>query len=45
LEEEINFLVFWGKVGRESAMKMPRWKRRMWVEMTIKNLKQLYETE
>jgi len=44
LEKEINFLVFWGKIDRAQAIKMARWKRKLWVEMTSENLKLLYGT-
>lgn len=45
MEEEVNYLVFWGRVGRETVMKMPLYKRKMWIKMTIKNLKTLYNVK
>jgi len=42
LEKEINFLVFWGKLDRYSATRMPRWKRRKWIDWTIENLELIF---
>jgi len=45
LEKEINFLVFFGKLSRSEAIRMPRWKRKQWVEWTVENLKLIYGTD
>lgn len=42
LEEEINFLVWWGKLDRRSAIKLPRTKRKMWIDFTLKNINSLF---
>lgn len=42
IEKEVNFLVFWGKIDRYSVIHMPLWKRKLWVDLTLENLKMLY---
>ena len=44
LEEELNFLVFFGKFSRTEAKKMPTWKRKWNIEKTLENLKLVYGT-
>ena len=42
LEKQVNFLVFWGKLDRDSVIRMPIKKRKLWIDMTLENLRLLY---
>ena len=44
LERQVNFLVFWGKLDRESVIRMPIRKRKLWIDLTIEQLRILYGT-
>lgn len=45
LEREIQFLVYWGKLDRETAIHMPIFKRKIWIDLTIESVKKLYGTD
>lgn len=42
LKKSMNFLTFWGRIDYQSALRMPTYKRREWIEMTQENLKILF---
>jgi hypothetical protein len=41
----LNFLTWWGKLSRQEAIRLPKWKRLLWIDLTIENLKRLYGEE
>jgi hypothetical protein len=45
LEKQLNFLTWWGKLSRQEAIRLPKWKRLLWIDLTIENLKRLYGEE
>lgn len=42
LDDAIEFLVFWGKMDYQSALKMPTYKRKRWCERTSENVRLLF---
>ncbi len=42
LIRSLNFLVFWGKIDYQSVLHMPTYRRKMMIELTGENLKNLY---